>query len=153
MSYHESGGGYYVKYKNKIEDTYSPNWFEAKKFTSLGSALDRLGVNIKISDIISMDKFFEHNLIDHKKMNRENALSTVLGLDKNVGIIFNSGYIDKISDRGEFIGRADEEVLEYIQHMILRNKGKQNSKVKTFDKLLEGKKYITETKEGEDFWG
>lgn len=39
-------GGYFVKYQNKMQDKYSPNWFEANKYVALGAALSRLGIEI-----------------------------------------------------------------------------------------------------------
>ncbi len=36
--------GYYVSYKDKLEDKYSDNYIFAKKYKSLGGALTRAGI-------------------------------------------------------------------------------------------------------------
>ena len=41
---YDQGNGYFVKYQDKCSDKFSPNWFEASKYTSIGGALTRVGV-------------------------------------------------------------------------------------------------------------
>ena len=56
--YHENHNGYYSGYK-KSSDYYSPNWFEAVKYSSLGAAISRL--KIRGLECSSLDKFLEFN--------------------------------------------------------------------------------------------
>ena len=155
-SYTETGGGYYIGYKNKLEDAFSSNWFEAKKYKSLGAAVNRLGI-ILDPRVDTMERFCEFNHVDHKAMERDNALSDVLGMEKSVGFLLKTGRIDKISDTGEFLGSADGELFECIKIQISKNKSSNDKKKERYNKAVNdvnGKSnaYITETKDGEDFW-
>lgn len=145
--------GYFVNYKNKIEDSYSPNWFEAKKYKALGAALHRMGIEIA-PGVDTMEKFIRSNRLDHTAMRRDNIISEVLGIEKEtMSLLFKRGRIDKVGSNGELLGSADEEVLEYIQLQLARNKARNDKKMKVVNEIT-GKPsgYIIETKEGEDFW-
>ncbi len=149
-------GGYFVKYQNKMQDKYSPNWFEANKYVALGAALSRLGIEIT-PNMDTMEKFCKGNKIDYTAMNRDSVLSDILGEEKSIkGIEFKKGRIEKISSDGQFIGSAGDEVLEFIKEKISKNKVANDKKMKNYNDLIKGvgdtQGYIVETKEGEDFW-
>lgn len=151
--YRESREGYYVKYKDKIEDQYSPNWFEAGKYVSLGAALTRLGIQ-SVDRITTLDKFLEYNTTKNLKSKRNKKLNDILGEPVNpIDIIFSNGHIDKINEKGEFLGRADDEVMEFVLNKISKNKTKMDNLCSKIDPEVKGKgTYIIEPKEGEDFW-
>src|SRR5690554_6709401 len=111
-SYTETGGGYFVKYKNKIEDTYSSNWFEAQKYKSLGAALTRLNINIS-PGMDTMDKFLSGNKLD-KRTQRDLTLSKILG-ESIPSLVFKNGRIEKISDDGQLLGDASDDVMKFIK--------------------------------------
>lgn len=149
----KTGGGYFVKYKNKIEDTYSPNWFEAQKYKALGAALHRIGIEIA-PGVDTIEKFIKSNKLEHTAMRRDSIISEVLGIEKEtMGLLSKKGRIDKIGSNGEFLGSAEEEVLAYIQSHLSKNKSRNDNKMKKINEVT-GKPsgYIIETKEGEDFW-
>lgn len=156
-SYTETGGGYFVKYKNKIEDSYSPNWFEAQKYKSLGSALNRMGIILELG-MDDLDKFFKANSIDNRAMKRDTILSDILGEERdNNALIFSKGRIDKVGSDGRFLGSAEDEVMEYITSYLAKNKISNDRKMKAINDIIKNVSgdtngYIIETKEGEDFW-
>lgn len=149
-SYTETGGGYFVKYKNKIEDTYSSNWFEAQKYKSLGAALTRLNINIS-PGMDTMDKFLSGNKLD-KRTQRDLTLSKILG-ESIPSLVFKNGRIEKISDDGQLLGDASDDVMEFIKYQLEKNRKANEKKMKVINEVTGGEsEYIIETKEGEDFW-
>ena len=149
-SYTETGGGYFVKYKNKIEDTYSSNWFEAQKYKSLGAALTRLNINIS-PGMDTMDKFLLGNKLD-KRTQRDLTLSKILG-ESIPSLVFKNGRIEKISDDGQLLGDASDDVMEFIKYQLEKNRKANEKKMKVINEVTGGESgYIIETKEGEDFW-
>jgi len=146
----DQGNGYFVRYKNKLSDEYSPNWFEASKYKSIGNALTRVGVyGCKVT---TLDKFIIANPIEDIGLKRESQLNKIFNISKSDDeiiseIINNKGHIDKIGDNGEFVGDATDEVVEFIKSNILSN----NKKFKN-DYIVETKQDIVETKQDEDFW-
>ena len=113
------GDGYFVKYKNKCADYWSPNWFDAGKYNNIGNAISRLGLTLNES-MKTMDDFFAANRIS-KSFNREKSISEILGEKSSKIVNFERGHIDKIDDNGNFIGNAGEEILEYIESKIKAN--------------------------------
>ncbi len=116
--------GYFVNYKNKIEDSYSPNWFEAKKYKALGAALHRMGIEIS-PGVDTMEKFIKSNRLDHTAMRRDNIISDVLGIEREtMSLLFKKGRVDKIGGDGVLLGSAEEEILAYINIQLNRNKAR-----------------------------
>jgi len=124
------GDGYFVVYKNKLSDTYSQNWFEAKKFKTIGPALSKLGLDCP-KYLTSFDKFLELNDINTLPVSRDKILSNLLSEEQEVKLgIFSKGRIDKIDEKGNFLGSADEEICDYVNNIIkknLRRKIRKNS--------------------------
>lgn len=151
-SYTETGGGYFVGYKNKIEDTYSDNYVEANKYKAIGAALTRLGIEIKPS-MDSMDRFLESIRPRTKAAKRNRALSNIFDETTNpIDVIFSNGRIEKVSINGELLGSASDDVLRYIEGKISRNKEKMDRIRKAVEPIVGKSSYLIETKEGEDFW-
>ena len=151
-SYGIEQGGYYVGYKNKLCDNYSQNWFEAKRYKSLGSAIDRLGIDLDYIERKTLDEFMKINMSDSSL--RDMKLAEVL--NENYEITFSKGRIDRVNEKGEFVGIAYDEVVEWVK--ILMNKKKAELK-KKLDKLykidpdiLNISKNIIQHVDGEDFW-
>ena len=151
-SYGREQGGYYVSYKDKCSDNYSNNWFEAKRYKSLGSAIDRLGIDLDYIERKTLDEFMKINMSDSSL--RDMKLAEVL--NENYEITFSKGRIDKVNEKGEFVGIAYDEVVEWVK--ILMNKKKAELK-KKLDKLykidpdiLNISKNIIQHVDGEDFW-
>jgi hypothetical protein len=147
------GDGYFVKYKNKCSDEYSPNWFDAGKYKTIGSAITRLGITLNES-MKSMDDFFNANEIT-KSYQRDKTISDILGDDLYHTINFSRGHIDKIDDNGNFIGNAGSDILEYVQKYIESNIKKHflidNNLQKRFTSLGVDN-YIDKSTSDEDFW-
>ena len=144
------GDGYYVGWKNKCEDSFSQNWIEAKKYTSLGAAISRLGLKTSVSTI---EDFISLN-IDNDKMKqveRDKLLSDILE-EEYIGtteIFFNKGRIDKISKNGEFIGSASDDIVNLIKGNVEKQKKKNETQRKKLKDLgIDDGKYIS----NEDFW-
>ena len=152
VSVGETGGGYFVKYKDKLSDTYSDNWFEANRYKSIGSALSRLGVDIG-KQVVSWDKFYEYNRIS-KQSKRDKKLSELL--DEEVdqsSLILSCGRIEKIGDNGEFLGSATDDIMKFINDKIKINKSSYDKRMVKYNEFTGVKSgYIIETVEGEDFW-
>jgi len=151
-SYDIEQGGYYVSWKNKLSDNYSNNWFEAKRYKSLGSAIDRLGIDLDFIERKTMDEFLKLNVSDASV--RDMKLAEVL--NDQFEITFTKGRIDKINENGEFVGSAHDDVVEYVK--LLMNKKKVElrrklDKINKFDPdILKPSKNIIQHVEGEDFW-
>jgi len=143
------GDGYFVKWKNKLEDEFSTNWFDANKYKTIGPALTRLGLDFNDS-MKSIDDFLNQNGIS-KSYNREKTISEILGDKSDSVLIFQRGHIDKIDDEGNFCGNAGKEVLEYVEAFIQKNIQKDNSIKKKFESLGVGN-YIDKSVSNEDFW-
>ena len=75
-SYSIHQGGYFVKYKNKVSDEFSPNWYDANKYKSIGMAIKRLG--IRIGYCVNEQDFVRLNTKKGKSVNRDLALSKIL---------------------------------------------------------------------------
>jgi len=122
------GDGYFVSYKNKCSDTYSKNWFEAKKYKTIGTALTKLGLDCP-KYITSFDKFLELNEIDTLSVNRDKLLADILSEKQEVKLgNFSKGRIDKIDKDGNFLGSADEDIIEYVNNIIKNNLKRINNK-------------------------
>ena len=126
-------GGYFVKWKNKLSDEFSPNWFEANRYKTLGGAVTRLGLRFD-KKIKSLDDFYKFNSIDKSKL-RDNKISEVLGESGNDFLFFKIGHIDMIDDSGNFVGNAGKDLLDYIKVLIKKNISESESLKKRFDSL------------------
>jgi hypothetical protein len=127
------GDGYFVKWKNKCSDEFSPNWFDANKYKTIGPAITRLGIEIN-DHIKSLDDFFKVNSLS-ESIKRQNVILEILEEGQNSDIFFLKGHIDKIDDNGNLIGNAGDEVLEYIKNIIQKNIGKSKFLQKKFEGL------------------
>jgi len=144
------GDGYFVKYKNKCSDEYSPNWFDANKYKTIGPAISRLGLSLDNS-IKTMDDFYTFNKLDKSHL-RDETISKILDEDNNLKeVFFERGHIDKIDDNGNFIGNAGDEIMEYVKSHIKKQFQASKSIQKKFEKLGVGN-YIDNSISDEDFW-
>lgn len=143
------GDGYFVKYRDKCRDYWSPNWFDASKYNNIGSAISRLGLTLNES-MKTMDDFFNANGIT-KSFNRDKSISEVLGESHSSVIHFERGHIDKINDDGNFAGNAGEEILEYVENKIKSNIKKYENLNKKFD-TLGIDNYIDNSVSDDEFW-
>lgn len=145
----KSGGGYFVGYKSKIEDGYSPNWFEAKKYKTLQGAINSLGLYLN-EHMDTMEKFIESNSTDIK-YKRDNILNNILGESNDLKSLINFQYgkIESIDSDGN-IKNVIDEVISYIKNKIDKNQYRKKNLYKNIGS--EKPSYIVETKEGEDFW-
>lgn len=143
------GDGYFVKYKNKCADEWSPNWFDAGKYNNIGNAISRLGLTLNES-MKSMDDFFNANGIT-KSFNRDKSISEVLGESHSSVIYFERGHIDKIDDNGDVAGNAGEEILEYVENKIKSNIKKYENLNKKFA-TLGIDNYIDNSVSDDEFW-
>lgn len=135
--YKEKFNGYFVGWKNKSEDSYSPNWFEANKYKSVGATLTRLGIEIP-NYVDTMDKFIEANSLCDITMHRANSLNDLLDMSRDESLLFKKGRIDKIGANGEFLGSAEEDITEYIKIQLAKNKAKNDKFNKKFNSLTGG---------------
>ncbi len=124
-SYDIPQGGYFVKYKDKLSDHFSPKWFEASKFSSLGGAITRLGIYGNNSS--SLEDFIKSN-ISEKASKRNHNITKILGNVDISTVISWNGRIDKIDADGNFIGSAEKEVIEYIERKFTKNKKSQRGR-------------------------
>ena len=114
------GDGYFVGYKNKVEDTFSKNWFEAKKYKSFVSAINRMGLSMN-STMIDSESFCIGNIVDKETL-RDFKLDKVLERTTDMrNFIFINGRIDKIDENGNFCGSAIDEVVEWVEKSIKGN--------------------------------
>lgn len=143
------GDGYFVKYKNKCADEWSPNWFDAGKYNNIGNAITRLG--LKLNDSVkSIDDFLKVNDIS-KSYNREKSISDILGENPDSVLFFEKGHIDKIDENGNFCGNAGNEIIEYVENFIKKNIQQHTSIKKKLESLGVGN-YIDNSISDEDFW-
>ena len=143
----EKQGGYFVSYRDKGSDNYSKNWYEAKKYKTIVTAMSRLSL-VCPKYLTSLEQFFELNKIDPTTYYRDKVLSDILNTEKEVSINFGKGRIDKIDDNG-VISKADDDILEYINDIInanLKRKEKRKEKSKT------EKSYQEPNQTGVDTW-
>jgi len=123
------GDGYFVSYKSKSSDYYSKNWFDAKKYKTIGTALTRLGLIVP-KLLTSFDKFLEVNEIDTLSVNRDKLLADILSEKQEVKLgNFSKGRIDKVDKYGTLCS-ADEDIIEYVNKIIENNLKKNNLKKK-----------------------
>ena len=146
------GDGYFESYKDKLSDNWTLSSLLAKKYKTIGPAINRSGLNITTygNFLISFEKFLELNLTDQAK--RDLKLSSLLDGDIELdGDIFINGRVDKILPSGEVVP-ATKEVLEYIKNEYQKQVDKTNKlKIKN-QHIDEPNKNFVEHVEGEDFW-
>jgi len=131
------GGGYYVNWKSKTEDEFTDNWITAKKYKTFNSAVTRLGLRIT-QHIDSVDKFIEHNIsYDDKQAKRDFRLSKLLGDTQDLrNFLLTKGRIDKIDEKGNFMGDATDEIIDWVMSSIKGNIKRKEDLKKKQDKLL-----------------
>lgn len=157
--------GYYVGWQNKGSDKYSENPIEAKKYLSIKPALTRLGFHTNLSDgdwesRDDLAKKIKNYIIKYtrqKDIKRNTILGDILSEPVSlIDLIFASGRIDKLDENGKLIGIAETEVLQFIDESIEKYKKSKAKEIEKYKKFIEkyeiNNSYITETKEGEDFW-
>lgn len=119
--YHKTNKGYYVGYKNKIEDEYSDDFIFAKKYKTLVPALTRIGLNYKnssalncISELEKGNDIFNNNRIEIVKLSnsRTQKLNKINGKDyspiKNLGTISSNELIDLFRKEADKFSRSNK---------------------------------------------
>ena len=136
----ETGVGYYVGYKNKLEDNFSSNFIEAKRYKSIGPALTRLGVNYIPG--MSMEKLLSTIKTNNTQAKREDILNKVFDIETKynpIDILFTNGRIEILSDDGKLIGSAGEDITKYIESKFVDKSNQIKSKeLDKFDYITEG---------------
>lgn len=129
------GDGYFVGYKNKCEDSFSKNWFEAKRYKSFKSAVERLGIKMN-SHMLTGAQFCEGNIFDEQSK-RDFKLNKLLDTpDPDIrNFIFSKGRIDKIDEKGNFCGDASDEVVKWVEGSIRSNIKSSENQRRKFEKL------------------
>jgi len=122
--YSKTNKGYYVSYKNKIEDNYSENYILAKRYMSLGPVLNRIGIEykhyssvknvkdiyVKIENSVKVNRLrklfkINSNENNHNEVNLINILPNNLRIEiieiegndiKNLGLVPNTEIYDLI---------------------------------------------------------
>jgi hypothetical protein len=141
--------GYYVNYLNKSEDKFSDNWIVAKKYSSLGSALSRIAINIEDYQI-TFDKFFDSHVIldsrgnhvgfDKISANRDFNLNSIGIGDEKYPIeyfilkSYRFGHIKKVLPDNTLVD-CWGEIYQYISDKIKSNSTKFEKKMKLFNGL------------------
>lgn len=125
--YENSENGYYVGYKDKLSNHYSKNIQVCKKYTSIASAISRLGISL---DDYSLDNILKAN-VDNKKTNRFNTIENLFDSDVTK-TFFLRGRIEKLDEFGN-IEDASNEVLDYIKNKINIKTEKYNKQMKIID--------------------
>lgn len=143
------GDGYFVRWKNKCADEFSPNWFEANAYKSIASAINRLGLEIN-DKMKNIDDFFNYNKLKIDYV-RNNSINQILDCQESIILTFERGHIDKIDDKNNFLGNAGEEILEYVNKKIEENSGKNLKLTKKFENLGLSN-YIDNSISDEDFY-
>lgn len=147
------GDGYFVGYKNKIEDSFSPNWFQAKKYKSFGSAIERLGIKMN-SHMTTPEQFCMGNVFS-KEDERDFKWNKLIGEVPNIrNFVFARGRIDKIDGKGNFAGSAVDEVVDWVEKSLKGNISSIEAQRKKFEKLglkSEPKVDVTSEEYLEDF--
>lgn len=144
-------GGYFVSYKDKGSDYYSDNWFEAKRYKSIGPCLTKL--NIDLSGIFSIDEFFKKYPLTNQAK-RENILTSLLeNNNQQIQFYFKTGRIEAIDDAGNLVS-SDKYLLAYINDQIDKNLKKYNSLSLRYSKSFGDKdsSYINKEVDDKDFW-
>ena len=128
------GNGYFVKYKDKLSDHYSKNWYDAYKYSSIGAALTRLRIN---TDMDNVEDFDKANVRRTKSGLRNSKIDTILNYDKSdiAQIISFYGRVDKIDENNEFLGSAEDEVVEFIKGKMKKNQKEQQVRISKMKKL------------------
>lgn len=151
-SYGRDQGGYFVSYKDKVSDNWSNNWFEAKRYKSLGPAITKLGIDLQYIERKTLDEFLKAEISEDSK--RDMKLGELLG--DSFQLTFTRGRIDKISETGEFLGSANDDVVKHIDELMTKKKADLKKKLDKINKIdpdiLKPSKNIIEHVEGEDFW-
>lgn len=141
--------GYFVSYKDKIDNEYSIYWYNANRYKSLKSAMSRLGLELNLS-MKTMDDFFDENPVT-KSYFRDRNISKVLNEPSNNIVIFESGFIDLVDDNDEYVGNAGKEILEFVEKVI-NNNVKYHEIVSKKLEQLNVNNYIDTVTPDEDFW-
>jgi hypothetical protein len=151
-SYGINQSGYFVSYKDKLSDKFSDNWYDAKRYKSLGFAISKLGIIGLESN--SIEYFVKLNTNKNSKsLNRDIKISKLFGLSTEKEsiehIIHERGKI-QIVENNELKDIDIEVINNFIVDKISKNNIKFNSKFKKSDIPLESS-YI-DNSDDEDLW-
>lgn len=142
--YWKNQHGYYVSYRDKLEDNFSKNYIDAKRYKTLGFALSRLGMNYTGYGARDFINKLDFQLKNSKKISRRRKLSKL----DNKDFQLNDSDYESINMLG-FGERID--ILEIDGNNItflgkVSNKELYDHLNKESDKFLRKNKFYTETK-------
>lgn len=148
-SYDIDQGGYFVKYKDKLCDEFSVEWYDAKRYKSLGGAISRLGINI--GNCRSEKDFIKRHKKVNKSAERDMTLSKILDEEIDISkIVSYRGKIEMVKD-GKLIGDATDEIIQFIKNKIKSNYNKIQKKLSNAGITPESD-YISVSKGSAEFW-
>lgn len=146
---HYRSKGYYVSYKDKLEDNFSRNYIDAKRYKTLGFALGRLMFNFKNWGAREFIRDFDKKLQKNVKVVRRQKISKINNEDfeikkedyESIDILDGRGRIDVLEINGnniKFLGKIpNKEIYDHInkesQNFLNRNKYYSESSVEIKD--------------------
>lgn len=145
------GGGYYVGYKDKLEDSYSDNWLLAKRYVNLGSVFNRLGIYFdKPTDTKEILNRIENSIPIQRQKKLSRLVSDDTKLDfVNVEIITN-GRIEIVEIEGNKINNLGEIDKNELYQFLCK---KRETFKKKFPSFFEKLKVNTDKGDlNDDFW-
>ena len=124
--YHKTNKGYYVGYKDKIEDNYSENFIYAKRYKTLGAAITRTGLKHNGSRAVKLIESLENG--DDIFENISNIEIISIPNERKLKLSkLNGENCDRIEKLGKI---SNDELIKYFRKEADR-----------FLKSLEGKYY------------
>lgn len=127
--------GYYVKYKDKLQDEYSDNWMEAKRYKTLKPALTRLSYIFPDNYEYVLSKFDKYENSNY--VQRERKLNRVFGKDGGeinidaVDIFDGKGFIEvvDVTKNGiKNLGKIDNRIIyEHYKKLERKNQMKYDA--------------------------
>jgi hypothetical protein len=142
---HDQGGAYYGGYKDKVSDHWYEVPLQAKRYSSIGAAVKRLGLPDTIHDI---DEFWKKYGSD--AMKRNHILEDVLSIgdgDKSLNC-FKNGRIDIIYENGDVVKfGGHEDALKRISDISSKTSKRKKESYSDYETPN-----IVPHEEGTDFW-
>lgn len=111
---YKNGRGYFVGYKDKLDNEYSDKVIYAKRYSNIGSAISRLGLEVRFN---SIEQFLELNCTNEQivAFKRDIVLNDILDKAyKDLSMIkFKNGHIEMMDEDGNIFD-GTTTVIDYI---------------------------------------
>jgi len=122
----DTGGGYFVSYKNRFADNYSEIYLQAKQYKTIGQILNRFDLNKKNRQYAielkkNADIQIQEQLVRKQKFHNILDKQDKIGLNWEKIQIFTQGRVEKITLNGNKkpeLRTANKEVYEYISEIV-----------------------------------